>query len=125
LDEWTYPYAGIPAGQPYAIRMTGQDGAPFGGGGDDVVTRHWLRMDPNFHSDDLGTAIFEHAGAHRDETVTIPGAALTPGVHRLFLMTERDGTCTNVASGTAFPGQLVPQDGIVSGGISVPVKVNG
>ena len=55
--------------------------------------------------------------------MTIPGSVLTPGVHRLFLMTERDGRCTNVSSGTVFPNQLVPQDGIISGGISVPIKV--
>lgn len=124
FDEWTYPYGGIPAGQPYSIRMTGQDGAPFGGGGDDLVTRHWLRVDPNFHSSDLGTLIFEHAGEHRDETVTIPGSSLTPGVRKLFLMTERDGRCTTVSTGSVFPNQLIPQDGIISGGLSVPIKVN-
>lgn len=123
-DEWTYPYEGIPAGQPYTIRMSGQDGAPFGAGGDDVVTRHWLRLDPNFHTANLGTPIFEHAGEHRDESVTIPGQLLTPGVHVLFLVTERDGLCTQVSSDTVFPGQLLPQDGIISGGIRIPIKVN-
>lgn len=124
-DEWTYPYAGIAAGQPYTLRLTGQDGAPFGGGGDDAVTRHWLRVDPNFHSDNLGALVFEHAGDHRAESATIPGAVLTPGVRRLFLMTERDGLCNTISSGTVFPGQLVPQNGIISGGISIPIKVNG
>jgi hypothetical protein len=123
-DEWTYPYAGIPGGQPYTLNMSGQDGAPFGGGGDDEVTRHWLRVDPNFHSSDLGTLVMEHAGPHRNEQVTVPGHLLTPGVHFLFLMTERDGRCTGVSSGTVFPGQKVPQDGIVSGGIRIPIKVN-
>ena len=123
-DEWTYPYSGIPAGQAYVIRMSGQDGAPFGGGGDDVVTRHWLRLDPSFHSALLGNLVFEHAGAHRDEAVTIPGHLLTPGVHFLFLMTERDGRCSQLSSGTVFDGQKVPQDGIISGGIRIPIKVN-
>ena len=50
---------------------------------------------------------------------------LTPGIRRLFLMTERDGLCSRVSSGTVFPNQLIPQNGIVSGAISVPVKVNG
>jgi hypothetical protein len=124
FDEWTYPYAGVPAWQPLTIPMTGQDGAPFGGGGDDVVTHHWLRVDPAFHSDVLGTLIFEHAGAHRAESVTIPGTVMAPGVRRLFLMTERDGLCTQISSGTVFSGQRTPQDGIISGGLSVPIKVN-
>ncbi|MEJ7582970.1 MAG: hypothetical protein WKF43_02565 [Acidimicrobiales bacterium] len=68
-------------------------------------------------------SVFEHDGAHRNETVTVPGSVLTPGVHRLFLMTERDGTCNSVSTGTVFPNQLTPQDGIISGGISVPIKV--
>ena len=123
-DEWTYPYAGIPAGEPYTVRMSGQDGAPFGGGGDDQVTRHWLRFDPNFHSSDLGTLVFEHVGPHRDEAMTIPGNLLTPGVHFLFLMTERDGRCTQTSTGTVFPGQKMPQDGIISGGMRIPIKVN-
>jgi len=123
-DEWTYPYGGIPAYQPYTIRMSGQDGAPFGGGGDDEVTRHWLRFDPSFHSSNLGTLVFEHAGAHRDEAATIPGPLLTPGVHFLFLMTERDGRCTQISSGTVFDGRRTPQDGIISGGIRVPIRVN-
>jgi hypothetical protein len=122
-DEWTYPYGGIPAGQAYTIRMSGQDGAPFGSG-DDEVTRHWLRFDPAFHAGTLGTLIFEHPGAHRDETVTVPGHLLTPGVHRIFLMTERDGRCTQISPDTVFPNQRVPQDGIISGGISIPIKVN-
>jgi hypothetical protein len=123
FDGWTYPYAGIPAGKPYSLPVTGQDGAPFGGGGDDAVTRHWLRVDPAFHSGTLGTLVSEHLGAHRNEKLTIPGSVLTPGIHRLFLMTERDGSCTNLSSGTVFPNQLVPQNGIISGGISVPIKV--
>jgi len=123
-DEWSYPYAGIPAGQPYTFRLSGQDGAPFGGGGDDDVTRHWLRFDPNFHSADLGTLVFERAGAGRDEPVTVPGNLLTSGVHFLFLMTERDAACSSVSADTVFPGQKVPQDGIISGGIRIPIKVN-
>jgi hypothetical protein len=123
-DEWTYPYAGIPPGQPYTIRMSGQDGAPFGGGGDDAVTRHWLRFDSNFHSFDLGSLIVETPGPGRDQSVAIPGSLLTPGVHFLFLMTERDGLCTQVSSGTVFPGQKTPQDGIISGGLRIPIKVN-
>jgi hypothetical protein len=124
FDGWTYPYAGIPAGKPYSLPVTGQDGAPFGGGGDDAITRHWLRVDPAFHNGTLGTLVFEHPGAHRNEEVTIPGSVLTPGMHRLFLMTERDGRCTTVSSDTLFPNQLIPQDGIISGGIAVPIKVN-
>ncbi|MBA2614387.1 MAG: hypothetical protein H0U90_01170 [Actinobacteria bacterium] len=124
LDEWTYPYAGIPAGEPYTLNVSGQDGAPFGGGGDDAVTSHWLRLDPNFHSADLGTSVFDHPGAHRNEAVTIPGNLLTPGVHFLFLMTERDGLCTATSTGTVFPGQKVPQDGILSGGLRIPIQVN-
>ncbi len=50
---------------------------------------------------------------------------LTPGVRRLFLMTERDGLCNTISFDTVFPGQLVPQNGIISGGISIPIKVNG
>ena len=123
-DEWTYPYAGIPAGQAYTVPLSGQDGAPFGGGGDDHVTRHWLRLDPNFHSADVGTSIAEHAGPHRYESVTVPGHLLTPGVHVLFVMTERDGLCTRTSSGTVFSNQQMPQDGILSGGLRIPIQVN-
>jgi len=55
----------------------------------------------------------------------VPRRLSAPRFTSRFLMTARDGTCTNVASGTVFAGQLVPQDGIVSGGISVGIKVNG
>jgi hypothetical protein len=39
-------------------------------------------------------------------------------------MTERDGLCTQVSSATVLPGQRVPQDGILSGGIGMPITVN-
>jgi hypothetical protein len=118
-DEWTYPYAGIPAGQSYTLPVSGRDGA----GGTTAVDRHWVSFDPSFHANSLGTFLIDHAGSHTKESLTIPGNLLTAGLHSIFVMAEEVDKCTAIASGTSFPNQIVPQDGRISGGIRIPILV--
>ena len=117
---WVYPYAGIPAGQSYTLGIHGVDGAE----GTTVIDRHYVTLDPNFHAGGNGTFLIDHAGAHRNDPLTLPGSLLTPGVHAIFIMSEEDGRCTTLSPGTVFPNQIVPQDGEVSGGLRIPIKVN-
>lgn len=117
---WVYPYAGIPAGQSYTLTFYGVDGAE----GTTTIDRHFVTLDPDFHAGNNGTFLVDHTGAHRNDPVTLPGSLLTPGIHSLFIMSEESGRCTTLSPGTVFPNQKVPQDGEVSGGIRIPIKVN-
>jgi hypothetical protein len=117
---WVYPYAGVPAGQSYTLNIHGVDGAE----GTTVIDRHYATLDPNFHAGNNGTFLIDALGANRNAPLTLPGSLLTPGVHYIFIMSEEDGRCTTLSPGTVFPNQIVPQDGEVSGGLRIPIKVN-
>jgi hypothetical protein len=117
---WLYPYGGIPSGQSYTLNISGIDGAE----GTTSIDGHYVTLNPRFHTGGNGTFLFNHAGAHRNETITLAGSQLPPGELVLFIMSEEDGRCTALSPGTVFPNQKVPQDGEVSGGLRIPIKVN-
>lgn len=117
---WTYPYAGIPQGQSYALGYYARDGAE----GTTSIDGYFVTLDPEFHTGDTGDMLVQQTGSANSGTVTLPGSALTPGTHVLFIMSEERGRCTTLSPGTSFPNQNVPQDGEVSGGIRIPIKVN-
>jgi hypothetical protein len=117
---WTYPYGGIPQGQSYALGYYARDGAE----GTTSVDGYFVTLDPDFHHGDVGDMLIQQTGSTSSGTVTLPGSSLTPGTHFLFIMSEDRGRCTALSPGTSFPNQNVPQDGEVSGGIRIPIKVN-
>lgn len=124
--RWRYPYDGIPAAQNYALDVHLRDGAS----GTEGVTGHFARLDPRFHMNDQGVVLFDHGGEHDPESLSVPGGALTLGAgdapreHVLFLMTFENDECTELSDPPGFPDQMVPEDGEVSGGIRIPVRVN-
>ncbi|MDQ3866716.1 MAG: MMPL family transporter [Actinomycetota bacterium] len=107
-DGWTYPYAGI-ASAPYSLPVRLYDGD----GVNTLVTSHEVRLDPDFHNNIMGTIVKQGSGAFTG-TVTLP--AMSPGVHKLVLMTSANGNCT---SGIG----IVPQNGEVTGVQVIPIKV--
>jgi hypothetical protein len=116
---WTYPYGGIPAGQSYTLNYFGRDGA----GGTPSIDGHYVTLDPDFHNGSNGTFLINQTGSTQSSPVTLPGSKLTAGIHYLFIMSEERGRCTTLSEGTVFPNQKVPQDGEVSGGLRIPIKV--
>lgn len=117
---WAYPYDGVTAGADHFLSISGADGAPSGG---EIAPQHYVRLNPSFHANQEGVHLLTHDGEHYNESLTIDGSLLTPGVHVLFVMTDDEGLCEEISPDTGFPDQIVPQDGEISGGIRIPILV--
>lgn len=112
-----YPWTGIARNTAYKLKISGRDGA--GVGNNTLVTGFEVRWDPNFHMDTLGTLIDSGSTAVTGRVVTVPAGKVTgPKIHKLVIMGRANQKCT-----APVTGQIVPQDGEVSGVLAVPIKV--
>jgi hypothetical protein len=114
--DWD-PYANIPNGTNYTIKISGRDGA-----GDNTFMSGWqVRLDPDFHHQVLGDSIDGGLGSGVGKIVTIPAAKMTTGVHKLVVIGFANQNCVTPAH---QGGGIVPQNGEVSGVFAIPLKVN-
>jgi hypothetical protein len=113
LRNFSYPYGGRSPNTNYIIRYSGRDGA----GDNNLVSGHIVRLDPQFHTGGLGTLIDSAGGAVTNKEDTIYAAQMKTGIRRIVVIGFANANCTSGAG-------AVPQDGIVSGVISIPIKVN-
>jgi hypothetical protein len=114
VREWD-PYANIPHGADYDIKISGRDGA----GDNNLMTGWEVRLDPNFHHDITGYPVASGAGSTSGRTVTIPAGQMTTGVHKLAVIGFANDNC-NTSTGAG----IKPQNGEVSAVLLIPIKVN-
>jgi hypothetical protein len=108
------PYANIQSGADYTLTIGGRDGS--GPNNHNLITGWEVRLDPDFHAGDTGDLIDSGSTPAYGVPVTIDGSLMTPGVHRVTVITSANGACT----GSGIPSQ----NGEVSGVLAIPVKVN-
>jgi hypothetical protein len=109
LQNFAYPWKGVPAGAPLTFSAGMLDGA----GSDTLVTGFDVRLDPDLHHGVLGARIGSGTATTgtSGKTFTIPGALLTPGLHKLMLVVFVNGTCQ-------------VHTGEMAGTVVVPLRVN-
>jgi hypothetical protein len=108
------PYANIPSGTPYTIKVGARDGA--GENNHNTITSWEVRLDPDFHAGVKGDSVAGGTTPVYGLAVTIPGHLMTSGVRKLVVITSAKGSC----SGAGIPSQ----NGEVSGVMAIPLKVN-
>jgi hypothetical protein len=117
VDNYDYPYGGVPPSAAYTLQIGAHDGASDA---NNVFTSWEVRLDPDFHAGVNGSLIASGTGPVNARSVTIPASLMTSGVHRLVVIGSANARCT-----TAGPeGGSAPQDGEVSGVFNLPIKVN-
>jgi len=115
VKNWTYPWQGILPNVAYSLPISGRDG----GGDNNTITGWVVRLDPNFHNDDVGFRVDSGGGAANGVSVTIPANRVTTGIRRLVVIGFANGMCS-----TATAEGIIPQNGQVSGVMAIPIKVN-
>jgi hypothetical protein len=108
------PYANIPSGTGYTLSIGARDGA--GTNNHNTITSWEVRLDPDFHAGVKGDSIAGGTTPEFGESVTIPGHLMTPGLHKVAVITSARDRCT----GAGIP----TRDGEVSGVLAIPLKVN-
>jgi hypothetical protein len=114
LRNFTYPYGGRTPNTNYTISIGGRDGA----GDNSQLSGYIVRLDPDFHNNVLGTLIDSAGVAVVGKQDTIYAAQMKTGTHRIVVIGFANAKCMTTTGG------IFPQDGIVSGVISIPIKVN-
>jgi hypothetical protein len=104
-----FPVTGVPAGQAYSFPVRYADGA----GGPTYIAYGETRLDPNLHAGNNGILLDSWTGSasSTSRTVTIPAEHMTPGLHKIMVLTSRNANCDG-------------RDGEVTGVMVVPLKVN-
>jgi hypothetical protein len=109
--NWQYPWTGIGHASDYVLNIGARDGA-----GDNTTLNHWdVRFDPDFHHGDKGDSIAAGTFGVSNKQVTIKKALLTVDLHHLVIIASASPSCSTPP--------FTPQDGEVSGVISIPIKV--